>query len=139
MTGFSEHRRMIYLDRKLFLAILQLQADKNLGNAFGALLPFVVGLHHIGYVSDSDFEIYENKYSVPLDAEVLTPEQIKQKETKENRNRQLNRHYKEVFEQWDNLKEKSKLVHLKKAEEDKHLKWAKKVLNKGKQEREAQK
>ena len=132
MTGFSEHRRMLFLDRKLYLATTQLQADLHLGHTFGALLPFVEGLHSMGYLSDGDYEVYKNKYSVPPDAEILTPEAIKQQETKENRNRQLNRHYKEVFEQWDTLKPETKAYHIKTAEKDKVI-WARKVLEKASQ------
>jgi len=129
---FSEHRYMLCLNRKLYLATVKLQAEKGLGRSYSALLPFVEGLHVMGYLSDADYEVYKTKYSVGLDCdEPLTSTQIKKQETKANRDRQLNRHYEEVSNQWDTLKEKTKLFHLKKAEKDKHLKFARKILKLG--------
>lgn len=90
----------------------------------------------MGYLEDGDYEVYKAKYSVGLDAEQLTPAQKIERETKANKDRQLNRHWQGVFEQWDKLKPKTKLVHLKKAQEDKRLKWARKVLEKGPQDQE---
>lgn len=121
----------LFVDRKIYLAINRLQADKGLGKSFSALLPLVEGLHTMGYLEDGDFEVYKAKYSAGLDIEPLTATQIKQKETKENRDRQLNRHYAEVLEQWNLLTEKTKSFHLKKAAKDRHLKFARKVLEKG--------
>ena len=92
---------------------IRLQADLKLGKAYYALLPFVVGLHSLGYLEDADYELYKAKYSVGLDIEPLTPTQNKKRETKENRNRQLNRHFGEVLSQWGTLKQKSREYHLK--------------------------
>lgn len=129
---FSEHRYMLCLNRKLYLATVKLQAERGLGRSYSALLPFVEGLHVMGYLGDADYEVYKTKYSVGLDCdEPLTSTQIKKQETTANRNRQLNRHYKEVLNQWGTLKEKAKLVHLKKAEKDKHLKFAREILKLG--------
>ena len=126
----------LYMDRKLYMALIKLQSEKRLTKSKSGLLSVVEGLHFMGYLSNEDYEVYKAKYSVGLDFEDLTPTQINQRETKANRDRQLNRHYKEVWEQWPSLKEKSKTHHLKKAEEDKHLIWARKVLEKGTQEKE---
>lgn len=119
----------LYLDRKLYLACVQLQADKRLSKSKAGLLALTEGLHVLGYLSDGDYEVYKNKYSVSLDAKPLTPTQIKEQETKANRDRQLNRHYHQVLEQWDTLGKKAKSFHLKKANGDKHLKYAKRILD----------
>jgi hypothetical protein len=122
----------LYLDRKLYLACVRLQADKKLSKSKAGLLALTEGLHSLGYLSDGDHEVYKAKYSISLDFKPLTPTQIKEQETKANRDRQLNRHYKQVLEQWNTLSEKAKSSHLKRAEENKHLKYAKRVLELGK-------
>jgi len=137
MGEFRDHVYRLMLDRKLCLAIVQLQAERRLGRSFSAMLPFVEGLHSLGYLSDGDYEVYKAKYSVVLDNTPLTPTQNREQETKENRDRQLNRHYKAVLEQWATLKEQSKKYHLKKAEVDKRLKYARLVLKRHSQEKEA--
>lgn len=131
MGEFRDHIYRLMLDRKLYLATVQLQADKKLGRAYSVRLPHVEGLHAMGYLSDADYELYKLKFSVPLDYDPASPTQIREQETKENRDRQLNRHYEEIVNQWNQLSEKAKAYHLKKAETDKHLKWARKVLELG--------
>ena len=127
----------LYVDRKIYMALIKLQAEKGLTKSKSGLLAVVEGLHSMGYLQNGDYEVYKAKYSVPIDVEPLTPTQIKKREIKENKDRQLNRHYKQVLEQWDSISKKSKLYHLKTAAKDKHLKWAKKVLEKGSQILEA--
>lgn len=127
----------LYMERKLYMALIKLQAEKRLTKSKSGLLSVVEGLHSMGYLSKADYEIYKAKYSVGLDVESLSPIQIKKIETKANRDRQLNRHYKEIFAQWNTIKEDAKQWHLKDAEKNKHLKYAKLVLEKGSQEMEA--
>ena len=142
MRGFSDHKYLLYLNRKIYIAIVKLQADQGLGKSYSALLPLVEGLHTMKYLSDEDYEIYRAKYSVGLEeaANCPTLAQIRKQETKANRDRKLNRHYSEVLKQWTTLSDDTKAYHLKKAEEDKHLKFARDVLKLGSpQETEAQK
>jgi len=140
MGGFQGHKYVLFFNRKLYLATVRLQAERGLGKSYSALLVCVEGLHSMGYLNDADYEVYKEKYSVGLDVEPLNPKKIKQQETKANRDRQLNRHYEEVLKQWNTLKEKTKRFHLKKAEENKHLKFVREVLKLGSpQETEAQK
>ena len=54
---------------------------------------------------------------------------FKLKESKRNKNRQLNRHFGEVLAQWAGLKERSKQYHLKEAEKHKNLKNAQLLLD----------
>ncbi|GAI36592.1 unnamed protein product [marine sediment metagenome] len=56
---FREHGYMLFLNRKLYLATVKLQADRKLGRSYSAMLPFVEGLHVMGYLSDADYEIYK--------------------------------------------------------------------------------
>jgi hypothetical protein len=127
--NFKGHIYPLCLNRKLYLATIRLQADKRLGKAYSALLPFVTGLNAMGYLSDEDFELYKEKYSVGLDVEQLSPTQIKQRETERNRNRQLNRHFGEILKQWPTLKESAKQYHLEEAAKYKNLKNARLVLD----------
>ena len=135
-SGFKDHVYRLYLDRKLYLATIKLQAELGLGKSFSAMLIYVEGLHARDILSEADYEVYKAKYSVGLNVETKTPTQINEQETKENRDRQLNRHFKLVFEQWDQLKPHAKQKHLENAEKE-NIKWARKVLEKGSQEKEA--
>ena len=138
MVGFNDHSYRMFLDRKLYLATVKLQADHGLGKSYSALLPFVEGLHAMGYLDSETFELYRNKYSVGLEetANIKSPAQIIKEETKAAKYRQLNNHFGEVLAQWSMLKDKSKQYHLKEAEKHKTLKNAKLLLELGKQEAE---
>jgi len=129
--GFTDHHYRLMLDRKLYLATIRLQADKGLGKSFSAMLPFVEGLHSMGYLSDEDYEVYKAKYSIGLQVAANAPTEadILRMEKGENKNKQLNRHYSEVLRQWPTLSEQAKKYHLKTAEENKHLKNARLVLD----------
>ena len=131
----------LYMDRKLYLALIQLQADKGLSKSKAGLLSVVEGLHQIGYLSNGDYEVYRNKYSVSLEEAANRPTKadILRQETRHNRNRQLNRHFGEVLAQWSTLKDSAQQFHLKEAEKHKTLKNAKLLLDLGKPVLEVQK
>jgi hypothetical protein len=124
----------LYMDRKLYLALIQLQADKGLSKSKAGLLSVVEGLHQIGYLSNGDYEVYRNKYSVSLEEAANRPTKadIIRQEKRHNRNRQLNRHFGEVLAQWSRLKDSAKQFYLKEAEKNKTLKNAKLLLDLGK-------
>lgn len=134
--SFTDHHYRLMLDRKLYLATIQLQADKGLGKSFSAMLPFVEGLHSLGYLSDGDYEVYKRKYSLGLEeaANQPTKAEILRQEEAHNRNRQLNHHFGEVLAQWSTLKDSVKEYHLKEAEKHKTLKNAKLILDLAKPE-----
>jgi len=134
--SFNDHHYRLYLDRKLYLATIQLQAKMGLGKSFSAMLPFVEGLHAMGFLCDADYEVYRNKYSIGLEdaVTVKTPAQIFREEKKANKYKQLNRHFGGVLAQWSGLKDKTKQYHLKEAAKHKNLKNAKLVLELAEQE-----
>lgn len=121
----------LYMDRKLYLALIQLQADRGLTKSKAGLLSIVEGLHKMDYLSDADYEVYRNKYSVSLEeaANQPTKADIIKQETAHNRNRQLNRHFGEVLAQWSQLKDPAKQYHLREAAKHKTLKNAKLLLD----------
>lgn len=124
----------LYLDRKLYLAIIRLQADRKLSKSKAGLLTLSEGLHNLGYLSTADYEVYKNKYSVPLDEEAISPSEILRKEKKEARYRQLNNHYKQVIEQWETLRVDAKYYHVKDAKQNLNLKYARKLVELAEQE-----
>ncbi len=129
--SFNDHKYQIFLDRKLYLAAIQLQAERGLGKSYSVLLPCVEGLHLMGYLNDADYEVYKAKYSIGLEeaANIPTASQIKAEEKQHNKNRQLNRHFGEVLAQWSQLKESAKEYHLKEAKKHCTLKNAQLLLD----------
>jgi hypothetical protein len=92
---FQEHKVMLFLSKDLYLAFIKLQADKGLGRSYAALLPFIEGLHQLGYISSEVYESYRKRYSMPLVAQKTLPE-ITDGQT-ENLNKTLGM----VAEQWN--------------------------------------
>jgi hypothetical protein len=133
---FNDHAYRLFLDRTLYLAAVQLQADRGLGKAFSVMLPLVEGFHVLGYLSDGDYDLYKSKYSIGLIEGNKSPTQIRREQTRAAECKSLNRHFGEVLAQWSTLKESSKRYHLKEAEKFKTLKNAKLVLELGVQEKE---
>ena len=138
VSSFDDHKYLLFLDRKLYLSTIQLQAKLGLGKSFSAMLPFVTGLHEMGFLCDADFEVYKAKYSIGLEEAVCvkSPAQIKKEETRHNKNRQLNNHFGEVLAQWSTLSEKTRAYHLKGAAKYPKLKIAKLVVELGEQDKE---
>ena len=133
---FKGHQYSLFLDYKLYLATVQLQADHGLGKAYSAMLPFVEGLHTMGYIEDSVYELYKRKYSVGLAESKKSPVQIQLEQTRAAERKAKNKFFGEVLAQWSELKPSSKAHHVREAEKYKTLKNAKLVLELGKQDKE---
>ena len=126
----------LFLERVLYMSLIKLQADKQLTKSKAGLLCLATGANKLGYLSDSDYEVLKAKYSIGFEelANIPTPERIREQEQLHNKNRQLNRYFREVNKQWSKLKDSAKRCHVKKAKEHKTLKMAKYVLDLAKQE-----
>ena len=141
---FSEHVYKLCLDYRLYSAAIKLQSDLGLGKAFAGMLPYVEGLHTMGYLSDEDYELYRNKYSIGLaeahDNKNKSPLDLLKVQTRSNFRRTQNDYFGEALKQWSTMKPKSKLFYLKKAADPENcsLKNAMLVLELGAQEQEAE-
>jgi hypothetical protein len=96
----KEHGFLLYYPRELVLANVKLQAEKELGRAFSALLASTEGYYRLGFLSEDNYLKLKEKYSTPLIQErkkAPTLKQIKAKEEKEKLNWTLGN----VVEQWD--------------------------------------
>jgi hypothetical protein len=94
------HGYSVFLPPELYLAIVRLQADKQLGRAYPVLYSINEGLFHLGYISKEVYEVYEKRYSEPLIKEKPTPlttEQLKEQEKIER----LTKTFSIVLEQWN--------------------------------------
>jgi hypothetical protein len=69
--GFSEHKLMLCLNRKLYLKFIKMQADKNLGRSYAGLQAFIEGLYQLGYLSEKEYQENLELYSETLDAKEL--------------------------------------------------------------------
>ena len=134
LGSFKEHGVLIYLSKELYTGFIKLQADKDLGRSYAGLLPFVEGLHKLGYISPDVYQKHIEKYSVPLGKESLsetpvTPEERKQKQLLKQKNDQ----FKGMLDQWNihDLEWKIKTVVYAKKYSD--LEYAKLIIEKEKE------
>jgi len=69
---------VLFLPPELYLGIVKLQADKELGKPYACLLAITEGLYHMGYISKEAYEVYSKKYSDKLikeEVKLPTPEE----------------------------------------------------------------
>ena len=98
-SKFREHGVMIFLSRDLYVAFIKLQAEKELGRSFAALLPFTEGLYKMGYISKEVYEAHKKRYSEPLTKETDAEKLQKLAVTEKERDR-LNKLFANVAKQW---------------------------------------
>ena len=67
------HGVVVFLPPELYLGIVKLQADKELGKPYACLLAITEGLYHMGYISKEAYEVYSKKYSDRLIKEEVKP------------------------------------------------------------------
>jgi len=116
MGRFKEHGVMLYLSPELYVGFIKLQADKDLGRSYAALLCFNDGLHRLGYTTKEVYEVHKKKYSEPLiqkKAKPLTIDELREKEKTE----ELERHFSQVVRQWPKLRDEAKRAHITKAKQ----------------------
>jgi hypothetical protein len=118
--SFQEHGVLLYLSKDLYIAFIKLQADRGLGRSYAGLLPLVEGFYRLGYLSKEAYEDLSKRYSKPLIKKELTMAQLKEREQIER----LEKHFLQVYQQWDQLSEKSKRDHMVNAR-----RWTGKVKN----------
>jgi hypothetical protein len=80
MSGFNEHKVMLFLNPDLYTAFVKLQADRGLGRSYAGLLPFVEGLYRMGYLSQDVYEAQVKRYSEPLIQKKPTQQDIFEKQ-----------------------------------------------------------
>ncbi len=123
---FSEHVYKLCLDYKLYSAAIKLQSDMGLGKAFAGMLPYVVGLHALGYLEDADYELYKNKYSVSLEDshnnKNKSPVELMREQTRSNYRRTANKEFGNVLDQWATMEQRNKDYWIKKAKLPKNVK-----------------
>jgi hypothetical protein len=95
MKPFREHGVHLFLDRELYVAFIKLQADRGLGRSYAGLLPFVEGLHQMGYLTQEAYEDHVKRYSKPLIVQRVLPEVL------DVQVEQLNKTFGLVSEQWE--------------------------------------
>ena len=108
---------MLYLAPELYHGFVKMQADRNLGRSYAALLAYVEGLHRLGYINQDVYEKYTEKYDVPLvvqeESKPLTRKQIE----KEKKNAEWSKQFSKIAKEWNTLNEKSKHWYINKARE----------------------
>jgi len=101
---------MVFLPPELYLGIVRVQADKELGKPYACLLVITEGLYHMGYISKEAYEAYTKKYSEKLVKEKIEPltpkEQIEISKLSES--------FQNIMKNWEDVKNKGFWV--KKAE-----------------------
>ena len=96
------HGFLVYLPPELYLGIVKLQADKQLGRVYPVLLAITEGLYHMGYISKEAYEVYSKKYS-----EKLIKEEVKPPTPKEQIEiAKLVASFKNIIKNWNEVKDK---------------------------------
>lgn len=65
-----DHYLPLMLNAKLKMALIKLQADRELGQSYAGLLALIEGLHSLKYLDDEDYLVYSKRYSKKLVEEV---------------------------------------------------------------------
>jgi hypothetical protein len=93
------HGFLIYLPPHLYIAVVRLQADKQLGRSYPVLYAVNEGLYKLGYISKETYETYEKRYSEKLIKD--EPKTIPKEEQKEQKLlKETERLFSKVLEQW---------------------------------------
>jgi len=96
----KEHGFLLYYPRVLVLANVKLQAEKELGRSYSALLASTEGYYRLGFLPEEDYLKLKAKYSTPLIQEKKKPPTLKQIKAKEEKQK-LNWTLGNVVEQWE--------------------------------------
>jgi len=120
LMPFREHGVLIYLSNELYLGFIKLQADKGLGRSYAALLPFVEGLFHMGYITREVYQAHAVRYSQPL----LTVKNVDPKVLELDKNLTF------ALNSWAEMPEKSQKYYLAKAKKHPESVVAQKILKK---------
>jgi hypothetical protein len=75
------HGFLVYLPPHLYIAVVKLQADKQLGRSYPVLFALNEGLYKLGYISKETYEVYERRYSeklIPEEPKLLTKQEVEQ-------------------------------------------------------------
>ena len=96
------HGFLVYLPPELYLGIVKLQADKQLGRVYPVLLAITEGLYNLGYISKEVYEVYSKKYS-----EKLIKEKVNLPTPKEQMEiAKLSESFRNVIKNWSEVKNK---------------------------------
>jgi hypothetical protein len=82
------------------MANVKLQAKKELGRSYSALLASTEGYYHLGFLPEDDYLKLKEKYSTPLIQEKEKKPTLKQKKAKEEKEK-LNWTLGNVIDQWE--------------------------------------
>jgi uncharacterized membrane protein len=83
------------------LALIKLQANKELGQSYAGLYALNEGLHVLGYLDDGDYEVFKRRYSDKLveDKSKREISEINSQEQKEILS--MTHYFREVLLQWN--------------------------------------
>lgn len=123
---FTSHQLRLYLDKQLYLALIKLQADKELGRSYAGLLIFNEGLHQLGYINQKQYETHKKRYSIPLTKD---PQQVTLEEHESiHKRKKLNEQFLNVIEQFSAIKPHARDYWIRKARENGELDNARRLL-----------
>ncbi len=96
----KEHGFLLYYTRELVIANVKLQAKKELGRSYAALLATTEGYYSLGFLAEEDYLKLKEKYSTPLIQDKKKPPTLKQIKAKEEKEK-LNWTLGNVVDQWE--------------------------------------
>ena len=95
-----EHYLPLCLNGKLRLALIKLQAEKELGQSYAGLYALNEGLHSLKYLSDDDYQVFKKRYSDKLvaDEQQKQGDELNRQSLKEIES--MTRYFSMVLDQW---------------------------------------
>jgi len=96
----KSHGFLIYLPPELYIAIVKLQADKQLGRCYPVLYALNEGLFRLGYIPKETYETFEKRYSQKLIKEEPKP-LTKQEQEQLKLLKQKEKAFSNVLDQWN--------------------------------------
>ena len=99
----QDHRMQLFLDPKLRLALIKLQAQLELGQPYAGLYALNEGLHSLNFLGDKDYRDFKKRYS-----EKLVPQEQADAEIDPQAQREIEsmtHYFKEILAQWDGLRD----------------------------------
>lgn len=96
----QDHYLPLFLNAKMRLALIKLQAHKELGQSYAGLFALNEGLHTLNFLNDTDYEVFKKRYSDKLVGEE-TKKGVDVDPQAQREIESMTRYFREILSQWE--------------------------------------